>query len=174
MSCICPGNDEAPPGNEAFNCISSFCASGAPGIRSLSEIHPSSHTGHCCSPLRSLLACGPCVLLQRPAFPGCRAVSDALHKGRGITTSAHCPSLLVLGLLDPFPCSCAAFDILPLTAIAQVFSVNGFKKLVSGNSKKRGYIREAKLISAPLSSGEDSSSELCRRDVRDSLLVFFP
>lgn len=35
-------------------------------------------------PLRSRLACGHCVPQGRAAFLGCRAVSEALHKGRGI------------------------------------------------------------------------------------------
>lgn len=169
MSCICPGHKEAPPGNH----ISSLCASGAPGIPVL-EVHPS-------SPLAiALLPWGhsslwSCAVLQRSAFPAGEQLPKPFTEAEASAPMPNRLSLLILGFLDPFPCSWAVLDIIHLTAIAQVLSVNRLKKKpVSGHSKKKGYIRETKPISAPITSGEDSSSDLCRMDVQDSLLVFLP
>lgn len=126
MSCICPGHKKAPPGNQASNCISSLCASGALGILVL-EVHPS-------SPLAiALLPWGhsslwSCAVLQRSAFPAGEQLPKPFTEAEASAPMPNRLSLLILGFLDPFPCSWAVLDIIHLTAIAQVLSVNRLKK----------------------------------------------
>lgn len=145
MSCICPGNDEAPPTASAHFVPQE---SGHPGAWDPPFIPhwPSLFSSEVAPRL------WPCVLLQRSAFQPTEQFLKPFT-GRGTSTNAQSPVPPHLRFPLPFPLLLGCIGYSSLDCSCSSFVSEWIKKPVSGNSKKRGYIREIKLISAPSPPG---------------------